>query len=48
VLEALARERYSAYAEADLCVETGETPHQAALDKVLDALRHHVKEIPSA
>ena len=39
VLRALAEERYPAYAEADLCVETGESPHQAALDAVLTALK---------
>jgi shikimate kinase len=42
VLETLARERLPAYAEADLSVETGETPHQAAVEAVLRALRTHV------
>lgn len=42
VLEALARERGPAYAEADLCVETGETPHSVALERVLTALSQHL------
>ncbi|HTK34684.1 MAG TPA: shikimate kinase [Caulobacteraceae bacterium] len=42
VLEALARERLPAYAEADVSVETGETPHQAAVEAVLRALKSHV------
>lgn len=48
VLEGLARERYPAYAEADLCVETGETPHQASLDAVLAALDGYYKKVPTA
>jgi shikimate kinase len=48
VLQTLAEERYPAYAEADLSVETGETPHQAALDAVVAALRRHVLGVQSA
>jgi len=44
VLAGLAQDRYPAYAEADIAVETGEGPHQAAVDAVLTALRRHVKE----
>ncbi len=47
VLEALARERGPAYAEADLCVETGETPHSVALERVLTTLSQHMKKAPS-
>lgn len=43
VLERLAEERYPAYAEADLSVETGETPHQAAVEAVLAALTRRVQ-----
>ncbi|MBW3559760.1 MAG: shikimate kinase [Proteobacteria bacterium] len=38
-LERLARERYPIYAEADLTVETSETPHDAAVAAILEALR---------
>jgi shikimate kinase len=48
VLEALARERYPAYAEADISVETGETPHQAAIEAVLKALETYVKGVERA
>jgi shikimate kinase len=48
VLNALAQERYPAYAEADLCVETGETPHQAALEAVLAALHRYVTGLEPA
>ena len=43
VLQALALERSPAYAEADISVETGETPHTAAVEAVLRALESHVK-----
>jgi shikimate kinase len=33
-----ARERYPAYAEADLVVETGDTPHHVAVEAILKAL----------
>jgi shikimate kinase len=38
VLTEQARLRYPAYAEADVTVETGDTPHQAAVDAILAAL----------
>ena len=38
-LERLARERYPIYAEADLTVETSESPHDAAVAAILEALR---------
>ena len=38
VLSEQARVRYPAYAEADVTVETGDTPHQAAVDAILAAL----------
>lgn len=37
-LERLARERYPVYAEADLTVETSESPHDAAVTAILQAL----------
>jgi shikimate kinase len=48
VLGALARERGPAYAEADLCVETGDTPHSVALERVLTALGQHIKGTETA
>lgn len=48
VLERLAEERYPAYAEADISVETGETPHQAAVEAVLAALTRHVHGLEPA
>jgi shikimate kinase len=38
VLSAQAKERYPAYAEADIAVETGDTPHQVAVEAILKAL----------
>jgi shikimate kinase len=38
VLEAQAAERYGAYAQADIIVETGETAHQVAVDAIIKAL----------
>ncbi|HEX3918230.1 MAG TPA: shikimate kinase [Caulobacteraceae bacterium] len=38
VLTTQARDRYPAYAEADIVVETGDTPHQAAVEAILKAL----------
>ena len=38
VLERLAEQRYPIYAEADLVVETSESPHDAAVAAVLSAL----------
>ena len=38
VLAAQARDRYPAYAEADVTVETGDTPHQTAVEAIIEAL----------
>ena len=38
VLAAQARERYPAYSEADIAIETGDTPHQTAVEAILKAL----------
>jgi shikimate kinase len=38
VLSDQARDRYPTYAEADLAVETGDTPHLVAVDAILKAL----------
>jgi shikimate kinase len=38
VLAAQARDRYPVYAEADVAVETGDTPHLVAVDAILKAL----------
>ena len=39
VLKDLAEKRYPIYAEADLTVETNESPHDAAVEAILAALR---------
>jgi len=44
VLTAQARDRYPAYAEADLTVETGDTPHQETVDAILRALASRATE----
>ena len=41
VLERLMRERYPFYAEADLVVETSDSPHDAAVAAILGALDRH-------
>jgi shikimate kinase len=38
VLAAQARERYPAYGEADIIIETGDTPHQTAVEAIVRAL----------
>ena len=38
VLTTQARDRYPAYAEADIVVETGDTPHQVAVEAILKVL----------
>jgi shikimate kinase len=38
VLTAQAQARYPLYAEADIAVETGDTPHQVAVEAILKAL----------
>jgi shikimate kinase len=42
VLTALAEVRYPIYAQADIVVETGDTPHQEAVEAILDALKTHL------
>ena len=41
VLTQLAEARYPLYAEADIVVETADTPHQVAVDQVLAAIAAH-------
>src|SRR5579859_7721473 len=41
VLEAHVRERYPAFEEADVVVETGDWPHQVAVDAIIKALAAH-------
>jgi shikimate kinase len=41
VLRAQARDRYPAFAEADVVVETGDAPHQQAVDAIIKALAAH-------
>lgn len=45
-LTALAQARYPAYAEADVVVETGDTPHQATVEQVIQALSDYLEEQP--
>lgn len=42
VLRTLSETRYPIYAEADLSVETGDTPHHEAVDAVIRALTQHL------
>ena len=42
VLTELARVRYPAYAEAQVHVQTGDTPHGVAVDAILSALRERL------
>jgi shikimate kinase len=42
-LTAQARDRYPTYAEADIAVETGDTPHQVAVEAILAALRRRAE-----
>jgi shikimate kinase len=44
VLERLAAERYPIYAEADLVVETSNSPHDAAVHAVLHALEQRTAQ----
>jgi shikimate kinase len=46
VLSAQARDRYPVYAEADIAVETGDTPHQVAVDAILKALAERAETAP--
>jgi shikimate kinase len=44
VLSDLAAVRYPIYAQADITVETGDTPHKASVDAVIAALRTHLEK----
>ena len=46
VLAAQARDRYPVYAEADVAVETGDTPHLGAVDAILKALAERAEAQP--
>lgn len=45
VMQRLMDDRYPIYAQADLTVETGHGPHNAAVSLILDALRVHMAKI---
>lgn len=45
VLQAQAAARYPVYEQADIIVETGETPHQVAVDAIIVALRNHLAKV---
>jgi shikimate kinase len=47
VLRDLAEVRYPVYALADITVETGDTPHKAAVEAVIGALRKHLENSPA-
>lgn len=42
VMERLMAERYPIYAEADITIESAPGPHNAAVDKIIEALRAYV------
>ena len=44
VLKAQAEVRYPIYAEADVVVETGDTPHHHTVDQVIQALSAYLEE----
>lgn len=46
VMQRLMDDRYPIYAEADLTIETGHGPHNAAVSLILDALRSHLATKP--
>jgi shikimate kinase len=46
VLAAQAADRYPVYAQADIEVETGDTPHQVAVEAILAALAERVGVVP--
>jgi shikimate kinase len=45
VLQAQATVRYPIYEQADIIVETGDTPHQVAVESILEALQQHVSKV---
>jgi len=47
VLSALAEARFPAYAEADLEIQTGDTPHQATVDAIIAALTRRLEPASS-
>ncbi|MBS0383953.1 MAG: shikimate kinase, partial [Proteobacteria bacterium] len=44
VMQQLMDARYPIYAEADLTVETGNGPHNAAVSAIIEALKAHLSE----
>jgi shikimate kinase len=44
VLTDLAAVRYPVYAQADITVETNDTPHKAAVEAVLAAIKQHIEK----
>jgi shikimate kinase len=46
VLKAHARDRYPAFEDADIVVETGDGPHQVAVDAIIRALAAHQATTP--
>jgi shikimate kinase len=46
VLEAHARDRYPAFQQADIVVETGDAAHQIAVDSIVAALAAHSRGQP--
>lgn len=42
VLEKLIEQRYPAYAEADLIVDSGDGPHDEVVERIVDLLRAHL------
>ena len=44
VLQAQADERYPAYGQADVIVETGDAPHNITVDQVMQALAAHLEK----
>ena len=47
-LEALARERYPVYAQADITIDSIESPHTATVQAIIEALRDHLAARASA
>jgi shikimate kinase len=46
ILEAQASERYGAYGEADIIIDTGETAHNVAVDAIIRALTNLAAQAP--
>jgi len=45
VLSVQAETRYPVYEQADIIVETGDTPHQVAVEAIVAALKRHVSRV---